>query len=597
MGKKSAEIGTRLEKIRQKMKSAGADFFFVPSSDAHRNEYVPPKWQRRSWLSGFTGSAGDLIVSAKKAFLWTDGRYTQQARKELDLKLFDVFEYSQGAVASIDLWLASQPKGTVFALDPSTISITQAKKFAAVLDELNGKLSYISPNWIDEVQGPVEEPSPASVFIQPLEFSGASIEEKLARVRACMVEQKADVLLLNVLDEIAWLFNLRGNDVAYNPFFISYASITSTKAELFIDLKKITPEVKSYLAKAKVSARDYSEFERMLLKLKGNVWLDPSTANAWMYGLVSHAHRVSLVSPIVMMKAIKNDVEILGAKNAHLKDALSYVTFMEWLEQNWTGQTEISVAEKLESFRRQDPSCRDLSFATIAGFGPNGSIIHYHANETSNAEITGDNLFLLDSGGQYLEGTTDITRVFHFGTPSAAHKRWYTRVLKGHLRLRRTVFCHGTRGEHLDALARLNLWEAHANYAHGTGHGVGAYLCVHEGPQRISIGPTSTPLLPGMILSNEPGVYLEGDCGVRIENLILVVEKSKKEDSPSGHGPFYGFEDLTLVPYERKLIDLDLLNKEEIEQINAYHLSVEEKLSPLLTKDVVKYLKEKTKPL
>jgi Xaa-Pro aminopeptidase len=299
----------------------------------------------------------------------------------------------------------------------------------------------------------------------------------------------------------------------------------------------------------------------------------------------------------MMMKSVKNSTEIEGAKKAHLKDALSYVTFMQWLEQNWRGQTEISVGEKLESFRRKDPSCKDLSFATISGFGANGSIIHYHASESSNATITPDSLFLLDSGGQYLEGTTDITRVFHFGTPSPAQKTWYTRVLKGHLRLRRTVFCHGTRGEHLDALARLNVWEAYANYGHGTGHGVGAYLCVHEGPQRISTGATSTPLLPGMILSNEPGVYLEGEYGVRIENLILVVEKTKQEGSPTGHGPFYGFEDLTLVPYEKKLLDFDLLTKEEVDQINAYHTLIMEKLGPLLPEEVLGYLKEKTKPV
>jgi Xaa-Pro aminopeptidase len=299
-----------------------------------------------------------------------------------------------------------------------------------------------------------------------------------------------------------------------------------------------------------------------------------------------------------MMKAVKNSVEIEGAKKAHIKDAVSYVKFMAWLEKNWKGQTEISVAEELEKYRREDPSCRDLSFATISGFGPNGSIIHYHAEESTNLSIGDDNLFLLDSGGQYSEGTTDITRVFHFGTPEAKHKEWYTRVLKGHLLLRRTVFCHGTRGEHLDALARLSLWQSYCNYAHGTGHGVGSYLCVHEGPQRISTSATTAALVPGMIVSNEPGVYVQGQGGVRIENLVVVVEKASVAQSPTQHGPFYGFEDLTLVPYETKLIDLGLLSQEEIDQVNAYHAQVFKVIGPLL-EDVKarEYLKEKTQAI
>ncbi len=592
----STDFGARLQKIRQKMKAEGVDFFFVPSSDAHRSEYVPEKWQRRAWLSGFTGSAGDLVIAEKTAFLWTDGRYTQQARKELDLSLFTVLEYSQGNAPAVDAWLAQQAKGLVFAVDPATITTQQAKRFASVLEEIEGKLFYLSPNWIDEHRGAVEEAFHPMV-LQAMEFTGNSIHEKLAKVRAEMVTHQAEVLLLNVLDEIAWLFNLRGQDVAYNPVFISYALITPKKAELFVDLRKLSAEVQSYLEAASVTVQEYSAFESSLLKLKGHVWLDPTSANAWMYGLVSHAHRVSLGSPIVMMKAIKNEIEIQGAKKAHLKDAVSYVKFMRYLETYWQGQTEISVAAELEKFRRAEASCRDLSFATIPGFGPNGSIIHYHASEASNLALSDDNLFLLDSGGQYDEGTTDITRVFHFGNPSAEHKAWYTRVLKGHLCLRKTIFCHGTRGEHLDALARRYLWEAHANYAHGTGHGVGSYLCVHEGPQRISTGATSTALLPGMLVSNEPGVYFEGQFGIRIENVVLVVEKASQSQSPSGHGPFYGFEDLTLVPYELKLLDFALLNAEEIDQINAYHAEIFQKVSPFLSEADREYLKRKTRKI
>jgi Xaa-Pro aminopeptidase len=593
MAIENSELALRLKKLRQRMKKAGADFFFIPSSDAHRSEYVPEKWQRRAWISGFTGSAGDVVVGHEHAWLWTDGRYTQQAQKELDPKLFSTFQTVQGAASAIDIWLAKQSKGTVFALDPSTITAHQAKRFASALDEINGKLSYISPNWIDEFRGEfIEEVHP--IFIQELKFTGASVQEKLAKVRAAMKAQNAEVLLLNVLDEIAWLFNLRGSDVSYNPFFISYACVTLDKAELFLDLRKMTPEVKKYLADAKVNVSEYTAFERKLLKLKGNVWLDQNNANAWMYGLVSHAHRVSSASPIIMMKAVKNPVELNGAKEAHIKDAVSMIKFMRWLENNWNGQTELSVAEKLEQVRRENPDCRDLSFGTISGFGPHGSIIHYHSTPESNIPLENNNLFLLDSGGQYWEGTTDITRVFHFGEPTAKHKEWYTRVLKGHLLLRKAIFCDGTRGEHLDVLARLSLWQSYANYGHGTGHGVGSYLCVHEGPQRISTGATTAPLVPGMIVSNEPGVYIEGECGIRIENLIYVVEKATVDQSPTGHGPFYGFEDLTLVPYETKLIDLNLLSQEEVDQINIYHEKIFTLISPLLELEDSAYLKSKT---
>ena len=591
-----ALLESQLKQLRKKMKSAKADFFLVPSSDPHRSEYVPEKWQRRAWISGFTGSAGDVVIGHDHAWLWTDGRYLQQAAKELDPRFFSVMEFVQGAPPAIDAWLAKQSKGTVFALDPSTITTNQAKRFAAALDEINGKLSYISPNWIDELRGEIEGPI-KPISIQKVEFTGLSMQEKLSKVREAMKAQNAEVLLVNVLDEIAWLFNLRGSDVPYNPFFISYACITLEKAELFVDLRKVTPEVKKYLAEANVGVSEYTKFEHKLLKLKGNVWLDPNNANAWMYGLVSHAHRVSIASPIGMMKAVKNSVEIEGAKQAHIKDAASFVKFMHWLEGNWKDHTEISAAQKLEAIRRENPSCKDLSFATIPGYGEHGSIIHYHATTESDVKLSNDNLFLLDSGGQYLEGTTDITRVFHFGKPLAKHKEWYTRVLKGHLLLRKAVFCHGTRGEHLDALARLSLWEIYCNYGHGTGHGVGSYLCVHEGPQRISTGATQTALVPGMILSNEPGVYIEGDCGVRIENLVYVVEKASVNQSPTKHGPFYGFEDLTLVPYETKLIDMNLLSQEEISQINTYHAQILSIIGPLLSSEDREYLKTKTQSI
>jgi Xaa-Pro aminopeptidase len=290
-----SEIAGRLKQLRKKMKAAGADFLLIPSSDAHRSEYVPERWQRRAWVSGFTGSAGDVVVGHDHAWLWTDGRYLQQASQELDPDFFSVMEFSQGAGPAIDTWLVKQPKGTVFAVDPSTITTNQAKRFAAVLEEINGKLSYVSPNWVDELR-PQNQEKTSSISIQKVEFTGLSMVEKLSQVRAAMKVQKAEVLLLNVLDEIAWLFNLRGSDLSYNPFFISYAAITSEKAELFVDLKKVTPEVKKYLAEAKVSVSEYTEFESKLLKLKGNVWLDPNNANAWMYGLVSHAHRVSVIT-------------------------------------------------------------------------------------------------------------------------------------------------------------------------------------------------------------------------------------------------------------------------------------------------------------
>lgn len=590
-------IKERLAQLRKIMQQHKAAFFMVPSSDAHRSEYVPEIWQRRPWISGFTGSAGDVVVGMDQAKLWTDGRYTLQAEAELELDDYTLEQYVQGAAPAIDVWMSQLPKGTIFAVDPQTITVHQGRKFNAILKSRGGKLLCVNENFIDQIRK-VETSVVKPVFLQDEALAGQTARKKLDNIRQAMKQKAADVLLLNVLDDIAWTLNIRGADSMCNPLVISYLVIKEEGGEFFVDLNKIDDAVRSHLESLNIKIKPYESFGDTLSNLKGNVWLDPGSASYWMEQSLTEADEViSEYAPIAMMKAVKNKAEQAGAKEAHRKDALSLVRFFYWLENNWKGQTELSASDKLFEFRSENPEFKGMSFETIAGYGKHGAVIHYRVTAESSLELKDDNLFLCDSGGQYPEGTTDVTRTMHFGKPTAQHKEMYTRVLKGHLNLASAIFCAGTRGEHLDAIARMPIWQGFANYAHGTGHGVGAYLCVHEGPQRISTGASTAALQPGMIVSNEPGVYLEGKFGIRVENLVLIVEKASMADSPTHHGPFYGFEALTLVPHERKLMDLDLMTQEEINQVNNYHARVYATLKNDLPEDVREWLKAKTAPL
>jgi Xaa-Pro aminopeptidase len=579
-------IGLRLELLREKMKAQKLDLYLVPTIDAHNSEYVPECFARRQWISGFTGSAGLVIVSLDHAYLWTDGRYFLQAEQQLDAKYFTLLRQA-GALPEVELWLKAHASGLHLGIDPRLVSLSWAQKLKELMYQLQGELVMVEENLIDLVRQASGEkislPQSAAFYLD-LQFSGASLTQRFAWLRHELELQQADYLLLNVLDEIAWLFNLRAQDIQYNPLLISYAVVSATTAYLFVDPAKINPKLRVFLSEHGVSLADYATVDNYLQGLSGTVWLDESTASYWMLRQISaKAKVITATSPIGLKKAQKNAIEITGAQSAHRKDAVALINFLQWLEQQWPfGVDEIAASDYLTQMRAQQANFRGPSFATISAYGANGAIIHYHATAVTNKLIAADSLYLLDSGGQYLDGTTDVTRTIHLGIPSKEQRRHYTLVLKAHLALGRTVFPHGTCGEQLDAIARAPLWQEYLNYRHGTGHGVGSFLCVHEGPPRIAPAPATVPLLPGMIVSNEPGLYFSADYGIRIENLCLVQEVGNEVAQKSEYGPFYQFTNLTLVPYCKKLIEVSMLSTAEQQQIINYYQQIRQEVIPLL---------------
>lgn len=567
-------VASKLQSLRTEMQKNKIDLYIVPSVDAHNSEYVPVYWERRAWISNFDGSAGEVVVTPAHAYLFTDGRYFLQAENQLDSNHYTLIKQANCA-AGISPWLLNNARGKTVGVDPSLLSIARANKLREMLLSIAAELVFIQANLIDKCRLRVGEMPPlpcGEAFSLPEIYTGESTAHRLEFMRTQLVKHGTDFIALNVLDEIAWVFNIRGSDIAYNPLVISYAIIGKHKAWLFVAQEKIPAILRSFLTTVGVEILDYSQFHQHLSGLHGSVWLDEKTANYSMLDTISAGAEVLfLTSPIVLAKACKNSVEIAGARNAHIKDATAVINFLHWLDNNWSaGITEMSCADTLANFRGANKNLMGLSFDSISGFAANGAIIHYRANPQSNKIVDDSSLYLIDSGGQYLEGTTDITRTVHLGTPTPQQKKHYTLVLKGHLALGRAIFPHGTCGEHLDVLARGALWRDYLNYAHGTGHGVGSFLCVHEGPQRISSAISNVPLVPGMIVSNEPGLYITGEYGIRIENLCWVnVANSSVE-----HGPFYHFEDLTLVPYAKKLIDIDLLSHEDKLQIKTYYAKI-----------------------
>lgn len=589
-------IENRLEQLREIMRKYNADFYLVPSVDPHRNEYVPDHWQRRSFISGFTGSAGDALIGLEQAYLWTDPRYFLQAESELDPHCYQLIKMGQVGAPDLAKWLLNQNDGLVLALDPKVVSIQLAAQLEDVISEKQGKLLYVSENWVDQIwqnQPPLPK---TPIHLHATKYAGETTADKLKRVRTDLDTQHVSHLVINSLESICWLFNIRGNDIDYNPLVIANAIISTDTATLFIDSDKITPEAKAYFDKEKIDTQSYENFANALKKLEGIVLLDPASCNHW---IDKHTQTEVFYQPcpITLMKALKNPTEQQGMREAHIHDGLAVIKFLSWLEQNWQdGITELSAQAKLEAFRRENPLCVDLSFNTISGFGPHGAIIHYASHQDTNILIDDSSLYLVDSGGQYPMGTTDITRTIALGQPTAEQKKHYTLVLKGHLALRGQIFPAGTCGEDLNACAHAPLWQEGLDYGHGTGHGVGCYACVHQFPPTISGRKSNIPLQPGMVVSNEPGVYFENEYGIRIENLILIKETALQ--SRTGHGPFYCFEDLTLVPYALNLIDQSLLNKTEINALNQYHQQVYATLAPLINNNTLKkWLKHATHTL
>lgn len=590
-------IADKLSAIRAKMQQANLDYYYVPSSDDHHNEYLAPHFERRAFMSGFTGSAGDVLIGNDAAYLWTDPRYFLQAEQQLDKKCFQLMRQKQGMAAPIHQWLEHNAAGKRVGVDPKTISITMAKRWQRCLDEVDGQLISIEDNFVDSIwqDQPAFKHSQTSIWDK--QYAGLSAKEKIAQVRNAYQKLNADAHIVTMLDAIAWLFNIRGNDIPYNPVMTSYAIITDNKAMLFIDPQSVTEELEKHCQQQGIELHDYQDVATAIHQLTGNVLIEAATANLWVSQQLKQAKPIYEASPITLMKAIKNSTEVAGMFEAHRRDALSMCRFLHWLDHHWQGQSELSVIAKAEEFRRQDKYCQELSFSTICGYAEHGAIIHYFATKDSSIGITDKNLLLIDSGGQYLQGTTDITRTVHLGQPSDEHKHYYTLVLKGHLALRHLNFPDGVNGEHINAVAHLHLWKEGLDYGHGTGHGVGCYLNVHEGPQRIAWAATTTPLQENMVVSNEPGCYLENKFGIRIENLCVIKKVRDEKDSATGHGPFYQLQDLTLVPYARKLIDLSLLNQEEIQWIDDYHQHIYNTLADDLNGDVKAWLKEATLPL
>ena len=593
-------IATRLFELRSLIHKIGADYYYVPEVDPHKNEYMPPCWQRRAWISDFTGSAGGVVIGIYEAFLLTDPRYFLQAEQQLDRSLYQLIKIEKSETSAITQWLSQQKRSLIFATDPHLISIRQAEKIEQVLQKNGGKLIAIEDNLIDQIWKDRPPIPKTPIRLQPQHYTGESAEEKLTQLRKTLQSQNTNAIILNVLDDIAWLFNIRGNDIAYNPLVISYAIVTIKEATLFVDFDKITNEVKSKFKEISLQVKSYEAFPNALRQLSDStLWIDPTTANWWIKKQLNAINFVAQPSPIALLKAVKNPTEQRCACEAHVIDAIAMIKFLYWIETYWKeGITEITASKKLETFRLEDPRCVDLSFATISGFGPNSAIIHYSATQKTDSLIDNSSIYLIDSGGQYRAGTTDITRTIHLGTPTEEQKELYTLVLKGHLAIRHAIFPKYTCGGHINALAHQFLWRKALDYGHGTGHGVGSYLCVHEGPQAITAHDTYIPLQPGMILSNEPGVYLANKYGIRIENLCLVVEKFTVNDSQTQHGPFYTFKDLTLVPYCRKLIQAKALTHEEIQQINEYHYQVYQIVKDLLPfTELINWLEAATTPL
>lgn len=588
-------IAERIALLRESMKQHKIDAYIIPSSDPHLSEYPADCWKAREWISGFTGSAGTIVVTADKAGLWTDSRYFLQAATQLNGSDIELFKMGLPETPSLFHFLLHElDNGQTVGLNGETYSASDTVTLLNTLKKkginLDTSRDLISDLWKDRPQMPGEP-----FFLLPEEYSGVPVHEKLIQLNNKLQQAGADCTVLCALDEIAWTFNIRGNDVDYNPVVVSYAFISEDESVLFVEPKKLTEEVTGYLKKEGVTLADYSKITSYLSNLKPGttILLDPNKTNVALYNAIpDFCIKTELPSPVALLKAIKNETEIKGFRNAMIKDGVAMTRFYIWLEKAMASGkkvTEISAAEKLTAFRSEQNLYVTDSFETICGYKEHGAIVHYSVTPESDTTLSNEGLLLIDSGAQFFDGTTDITRTWTLGTPTEAEKKDFTRVLKGHISLAKCKFPQGTRGSQLDILARKALWDCGVNYLHGTGHGIGHFLNVHEGPQSIRMEENPVTLQPGMVISNEPGLYRTDEYGIRIENLLLV-----REDSETEFGKFYSFETLTLFPIDKNLIIVPMLSVREHAWLNKYHQTVYEKLSPYLNEEEKKWLKEKT---
>ena len=591
MSNTTNSINERVEKLREYLRRNGLCAFIFPSTDPHQGEYVPEHWQTRKWISGFDGSAGTAVVTLSDAALWTDSRYFIAAEQQLQGTPFCLMKDGLPETPSIEEWLTNIIHNSQFiihnepgeamvngqrsmvneqtvGIDGSVFTPSEIEELRSALDKAGIKLrTDLDPAeelWTDRPPIPMNK-----VEIQPLEFAGESAQSKIERVRQALREQKAEGILISQLDEIAWLLNLRGSDVHCNPVFVSYVLLTQNDVTLFIDSEKLDDSVKNYLNKIGVRVKPYGEFQTLSISpLKGED--KAQKASPLRGGLVGS------------LKSVKNAAEIAGFRRAMVRDGVAMVKFLHWLKPavEAGGQTEISIDRKLTSLRAEQDLYRGLSFDTIAAYGPHGAIVHYEATPETDAVLEPKGLLLLDSGAQYQDGTTDITRTIALGPLTDEERLDYTLVLKGHIRLALTRFPDGISGTQIDALARYAMWQHGINYGHGTGHGVGSYLCVHEGPHQIRHTWKPAPLHAGMTVTNEPGIYRQGKHGVRIENTMLIVEDGETE-----FGRFLRLEPLTLCPIDLTPVLWDMMTPEEVAYLEAYHKKVYEELSPYLTEE------------
>jgi len=590
-------VNEKIAALRSLMKEKGLSAYIIPSTDPHISEYAPAHWLSRAWISGFTGSVATVVITMDEAGLWTDGRYFLQADEQLAGTEVKTFKLGLEDVPDFTKWINDKfGTGDKVGFDGKVFSVVLAKKLVSTFKlkgiEIESKYDLISEIWEDRPGLPGEE-----LFEVDVEFTGQSRVDKIGAIRDGLRGQNCDYTLLCSLDDVCWAFNIRGYDVPFNPVLISYALISMDRAILYVDKRKLPSGLEDKFKSENIEIREYSEVEKNIKELDANknIYIDPSRSNYWLYKAIPEEMNVVVgINISTHLKAIKNEVELNGVRNAMRKDCLAMIDNWMWMEEkiNDGGITELSVMEYLESCRAKQEHYYGLSFNTIAGMGEHGAIIHYGSTEKTSINITDRTFFLLDSGAQFYDGTTDITRTYHFGKPTEEEKEDYTQVLMGHIDLTLAKFPVGTRGSQLDVLARKYLWDDYKQYHHGTGHGVGCFMNVHEGPQSIRMDENSTTLKPGMIVSNEPGLYRAGKHGIRIENLITV-KKSKETE----FAPFLEFENLTLFPIETKAIKKELMSQVQIDWLNDYHRIVFETVSPMCNEKQLTFLKNKIKAI
>ena len=594
----STVIITRIEELRTVMKSEGIDAFVFPSTDPHNGEYVPEHWKGREFISGFNGSAGTAVVTMDDAALWTDSRYFLQAEEQLAGTGFRLMKLKIEGIPTISQWLGRKLAangGTVVGIDGMVNSIGTVE---ALADELRAEggitlrtnFDPLKVIWKDRPAIPSD-----MAIVHPQKYAGESAQSKIARIRQALRERHVEGMLVSALDDIAWALNIRGTDVHCNPVVVSYLLITMDSVTLYINSDKLTPVVREHLAANGVMTDEYENVKKGLAGYDGyNILMDPDETCYTLYKAYGDRPKVLAPSPLPSMKIVKNETEIMGFRYAMLRDGIAMVKFLRWLvpavEEG--GVTEVSASDELEAFRAEQSLFKDISFDTIAGYGAHGAIVHYEPTPETDIELKPEGLLLLDSGAQYLDGTTDITRTIALGPVTDEQKHIYTLVLKGHIRLAMAKFPANASGTQLDILAREAMWREGLNYMHGTGHGVGSYLSVHEGPHQIRMEYKPEPLRVGMTVTNEPGLYLAGKFGVRIENTMLITEYMNTE-----YGRFLKLEPLTLCPIDKAPIDVDMLADEELDYLNDYHAAVFKSLSPYLDDEMTEWLANACAPL